>query len=93
MHVHACGRLPLEVLVRTTVELKDEHRAHLLALAARRGEKGFSKIIEEALDQYFSGEDAMVEQRRKVLALRGSISAEDAEHLRATSREIRDSWR
>jgi hypothetical protein len=28
--------------VRTTIELQPEHRARLLELAARKGEKGFS---------------------------------------------------
>jgi predicted nucleic acid-binding protein len=31
--------------MRTTVELKDEHRAKLLELAARRGKKGLSDLL------------------------------------------------
>jgi tRNA(fMet)-specific endonuclease VapC len=38
--------------MRTTIELKDESRAKLLAIAARRGEKGFSRLIDEAVEQY-----------------------------------------
>ena len=38
--------------MRTTIELKDESRARLLDMAARRGEKGFSTIIGEAVDLY-----------------------------------------
>jgi len=36
--------------MRTTIDLKPEHRARLLELAARRGERGFSSIIGEAVD-------------------------------------------
>lgn len=39
---------------RTTVMLKEEHRAILHALAVRRGWKGYSRIIAEALDYYFA---------------------------------------
>ena len=40
--------------MRTTIELKPEHRARLLELAARRGEKGFSSVIAEAVDAYLA---------------------------------------
>src|SRR3972149_8519330 len=48
MHVHAL----YNVLMRTTVEITDEQRARLLELAARRGEKGFSKLVQEALERF-----------------------------------------
>ena len=38
--------------MRTTVEIPDEQRAKLLQLAAQRGEKGFSRLVQEALDLY-----------------------------------------
>jgi hypothetical protein len=34
--------------MRTPVELKDEHRAKLLEIAARRRERGFSGIVAES---------------------------------------------
>ena len=37
---------------RTTIELTDLQRAQLLELAARRGERGFSKLVQEAVDAY-----------------------------------------
>ena len=37
--------------VRTTVEIPDVQRARLLELAVRRGEKGFSRLIQEAVDR------------------------------------------
>lgn len=38
--------------MRTSIELSDEQRAALLALAARRGLRGYSFLIQEALARY-----------------------------------------
>jgi metal-responsive CopG/Arc/MetJ family transcriptional regulator len=38
--------------VRTTVELTDRQRAALRKLAAERGEKGFSRLVQEAIEHY-----------------------------------------
>ena len=53
MHVHAY----YVAVMRTTVEISDSHRARLLKLAADRGEKGFSHLVREALDQYLDDDD------------------------------------
>ena len=79
--------------MRTTVEIADEHRARLLELAARRGEKGFSRIISEAIEQYLAALDRSEADRRAVLGLRGSLSRKQAERLRADTTEIRRAWR
>jgi metal-responsive CopG/Arc/MetJ family transcriptional regulator len=79
--------------MRTTVELQDDHRAQLMELAARRGEKGFSRLLAEALEGYFAKEHALEEKRRRVLRLRGVLSDEEAAGLRATCQEIREFWR
>ena len=79
--------------MRTTVEMKTEHRSALLALAARRGEKGFSNVLAEAIEEYLRGN---VERKRRLedfLALEGSLSSEDAEELRRITTELRESWR
>jgi hypothetical protein len=36
--------------MRTTIEIKPEHRARILELAATRGDKGFSTVVAEALE-------------------------------------------
>ncbi len=79
--------------VRTTIELKDEHRAKLLELAARRGEKGFSDLVSEALDIYL---DNLASDEEKLLAaqrLRGSLGEDEAVELRRATRALRESWR
>lgn len=79
--------------MRTTIELRDDHRAKLLDLAARRGEKGFSAIVAEAIEVYLS-EQARGETRRKAaLGLKGSLSGPEAEELRRAAASLRESWR
>lgn len=38
--------------MRTTIDLSDEQRAALLAMAARRGLRGYSSLVQEALAKY-----------------------------------------
>lgn len=79
--------------MRTTIELKSEHRSALLALAARRGQKGFSAVLEEAIDLYLDSEADRERRRHTILSLAGSISQKDADELRKISRKLRESWR
>jgi predicted DNA-binding protein len=79
--------------MRTTIEIKDEHRARLLELAARRGEKGFSGLVAEAVELYLESLARDEERRRAALRLRGSLSEGDAGELRRATRSVRESWR
>jgi len=79
--------------MRTTIEITPEQRARLMELAARRGEKGFSKLVQQALDAYLRAQAGEEEKRRRALMLKGSLDAREAEGLRAATREIRQSWR
>jgi hypothetical protein len=79
--------------MRTTVEMKPEHRAALISIASKRGHKGFSGVLAEAIDTYLQGEDERAKRKARLLALGGSLSAKDAEHLRSVSRRLREHWR
>ncbi|MGA8153799.1 MAG: hypothetical protein WB952_22810 [Terriglobales bacterium] len=79
--------------MRTTVEMKAEHRSALLALAARRGEKGFSAVLAEAIEEYLDGERTRAQRRKELLSLAGSLSVEDAKNLRNTATSLRENWR
>jgi predicted transcriptional regulator len=79
--------------MRTTIELRDEHRARLLELAERRGEKGFSKLVAEALDEYLQREGSRGDVRERALAARGSLSEEAGEALRREAARLREHWR
>ncbi len=80
-------------IMRTTIELKAEHRARLLELAARRGEKGFSSVIAEAIDTYLATTAEEERARKRALSLRGKLRPAEAERLRSAVARIRDFWR
>jgi len=80
-------------LVRTTIELKPEHRAKLLELAARRGEKGFSSVISEAVEAHLQRAREHDRARHRALGLRGSLSKREAGELRRAAARLRSSWR
>lgn len=46
--------------MRTTIEISDRHRSALFSLAAQRGLRGYSGIIEEALDFYIANQDILI---------------------------------
>lgn len=79
--------------MRTTIEIKPEHRAKLLELAARRGVKGFSELVAEALETYLEAEADRAAQRKRAAQLRGTLPARDAEGLRKTAETLRGTWR
>ncbi len=79
--------------MRTTIEIPDEQRARLLEAAARRGEKGFSSIVQEALADYFAAEEQRQERVRRALGVIGKLDADEAEELSKSVRRLRGSWR
>lgn len=89
MHVHACQNLPM----RTTIELDDDNRSRLLEIAARRGEKGFSHLVNDAVAQYLQALEKREEARKRALSRFGSLSTSDAESMRTTTLDIRRTWR
>lgn len=79
--------------MRTTIELSDEIRARLLELAARRGERGFSALVEEAVARYLEEEEARrrrVDEARSVL---GAMKDDDARHPEESVGKLRERWR
>lgn len=79
--------------MRTTIEIRDDLRARLLAMAARRGEKGFSSLVEDALERFIQSEEEREAARGRALALRGALSADAAAELEASTRRLREDWR
>jgi len=75
------------------VEMKAEHRSALLALAARRGEKGFSSVLGEAIEEYLDSQQMREKRRKEIRSLQGSLSATDAKLLREAITELRENWR
>lgn len=78
--------------MRTTIELKEEHRALLHLIAARRGWRGFSRVIEEAIEFYLKHHTEAEKARQALLDRRGAWSEEEAEQVRTAIRELRRRW-
>lgn len=87
MHVHAYQNEPM----RTTVEIPNEQRARLLKLAAERGEKGFSRLIQQALDRYLDPDRERVVG--EALAALGTLSERSAAAIEESVRRLRSRWR
>ena len=79
--------------MRTTIEMKPEHRARILELAASRGEKGFSTLVTEALELYLESQKGRTNAIRSALALKGSMKAPEAAGLLTRAGKIRANWR
>jgi predicted nucleic acid-binding protein len=67
--------------MRTTVEITADQRARLLELAARRGEKGFSRLVQEALDEFLESRSEEEDSRRRALSLRGVLLTRNLRHF------------
>jgi hypothetical protein len=78
--------------MRTTVEISDRQRSILLSLAAQRGLRGYSEIVQEALDQYIAGQTNQLEIKEKVLAMQGSWRQEETEETRSRLLGLRERW-
>lgn len=79
--------------MRTTVDIPDELRAKLLEEAARRGEKGFSTLIREALTEYFAAADDREARLARAQAALGSLTGAEGDALEKDVRNLRRSWR
>jgi len=89
MHAHAC----IMRSMRTTVEMKPEHRSALISVASRRGQKGFSAVLSEAIEHYLRGEEEREKRRRTLLSLGGTLPANEAARLRRAAQTVREHWR
>ncbi len=77
--------------MRTTVELSDRTYVRLRARAVERGLRGFSPIVEEALERFLD-QDGDEDLRAALLAAEGSWSDRDVEEWERVRREAWASW-
>ena len=79
--------------MRTTIELTEDQRADLLRLAAQKGMKGFSQLIQEAVDAYLETQNSRTSLIDAALALKGSLQNKSADEFEARTKAIRENWR
>ena len=78
--------------MRTTIELSDRHRGILHALSSERGLRGYSKIIEEAIDFYITEKALKDKTAQELIKLKGSWSVKEGERIKAKLKEVRKDW-
>lgn len=89
MHAHAC----YAPFMRTTIEITAEQRSKLMALAALKNEKGFSRFVREAIDEYLESRLSTQEKIDRALLTRGILNEEDADSFGDDCTAIRENWR
>lgn len=75
--------------MRTTIEMSDDIRGRLLEIAARRGMKGFSNLVQEALETYLADRDSENERVRRAVLLKGAFREKDANNMREVIHALR----
>jgi predicted DNA-binding protein len=77
--------------MRTTIELSDRTYTRLRAKAAERGMRGFSAIVEEALERFLDpgGEDDLAAELAEA---EGSWSLDDVEEWERARKEAWATW-
>ena len=79
--------------MRTTIELSDSVYRRLRASALNRGLRGFSPIVEEALNEYFGSEHQRRELAEAIRAAEGTWSEEDVADFERAREQAWSSWR
>jgi metal-responsive CopG/Arc/MetJ family transcriptional regulator len=77
--------------MRTTVEITDEQHRSLSAIAQRRGVRGFSALVQEALDAYLTSLNT--DEIDLLLGLEGTLTESEAREVRSRINDARARWR
>ncbi len=77
--------------MRTTVEISDAQHRALAVIARHRGIRGFSQLVQEALDAYLR--DLDVDETDLLLSLEGVLDEQEAAAVRGRIDQARDTWR
>lgn len=85
--------MPMLVKMRTTVEITDAQHVSLLKLAAERGEKGFSRLVQEAIAQFLDRVDANQTRVHEALSVLGTLDDAEGAAFQERTQALRSSWR
>ncbi|MBE7437414.1 MAG: hypothetical protein HS115_03075 [Spirochaetales bacterium] len=79
--------------MRTTIELPEEQRAELLRIAALEGQKGYSGIIQQAIQLYLEQRARRAEPASVALLLKGALVGPDHDTFAREALAARQKWR
>lgn len=77
--------------MRTTIEITSAQHEALTMLARRRGQRGFSLLVQEALEGYLHS--LAPDETEALLSLEGLLSDEEADEVQERTAEARATWR
>jgi hypothetical protein len=78
--------------MRTTIEIPDRYRGILHSLAVKRGLRGYSVIIEEALDTYIDSLSKNDNLKNDILQMVGSWQEDEISQVKTKIKEMRGNW-
>ena len=79
--------------MKVTIELLDRQRKVLRALVVERRLRGYSKVVQEAIDSYIKVEVERRERVKQLLKMRGTWSQREARRFRKRLEETRRNWK
>jgi len=79
--------------MRTTVELSDDLIAALHAIAVKKGYRGYSKVMEDAVKHYLHDHEKKGRSLSVLMKMRGSWNSGEAAETKKKLEEIRKNWR
>ena len=77
--------------MRTTVDITDQQHEALIAIARLRSLRGFSVLVQEALDSYLA--DQLMDATGLESDLEGSLTEAEAREMRARIESATAVWR
>lgn len=77
--------------MRTTVEITEAQHRALSTVAQQRGLRGFSALVQEALDAYL--QDLAADEVELLLGLEGMIDDHEENEVRSRIAATRQAWR
>jgi len=79
--------------MRTTIELSKDLISIIRALAIKKGYRGYSRVVEEALNFYLRENEKREAGRKRILKMRGSWILAEVEGVNKRLEEIRKNWK
>lgn len=79
--------------MRTTIDIPEEQRRVLHAIALKKGLRGFSRVVQEALAFYVQNKKDLGSERLELLRLKGSWDSSSTRKIRSRLRRVRENWK
>ncbi|MDD5309409.1 MAG: hypothetical protein PHU25_19000 [Deltaproteobacteria bacterium] len=79
--------------MRVTIDIPDNLRAAVVSLSARRGYRGYGRLVIEAIEHYLAELERRDGGIERLMAMQGSWSEAEAGDVRSRVAEVRANYR